>query len=363
MAEDSGAFKTNPRNSARFRHFVLTGSAVASKPHRIKKTFLSPARAYAPPNCNKRHRCLAVFSNRLIRCALAVPAARKRGEFCGHRVPDSSRAFVDIPRRRNSPFMLPSFRFLFAAIVFSMSILVFGLGAAALLRTAHEEFSSNPSWHATAETTLPQQSEPKGPVLALLRVDPQPAEQETPADVSPASVANEPAAIVPVAAEGENIAALRPENSSQPESAQPEIPLPESPAPSEIAPAQAEAAAVETRIAATEEASPPANEPAPTSSEDTSQPAVPEADAISAKIAALDPPTIAIEAKPPPEVANTKTISTEPDKSVIKKRQQARRAAQRRKIAARVRAARQAAQQAANPFAQPFTQPAAAQSR
>jgi hypothetical protein len=40
--------------------------------------------------------------------------------------------------------MLPSFRFLFAAIAFSMSVLVFGLGAAALLRTAHEEFSNNP---------------------------------------------------------------------------------------------------------------------------------------------------------------------------------------------------------------------------
>jgi hypothetical protein len=254
--------------------------------------------------------------------------------------------------------MLPSFRFLSAAIVFSMSILVFGLGAAALLRTAHEQFSSNPSWHATAEATFPQQSEPKGPVLALLRVDPQPAEQETPADACPAAVADEPAAIASVAAEGENITALRPENSSQPESAQPEIPLPENPASGEIAPAQAEAAAVETK-----EASSPANESTPTASEETSQPAVPEADAISAKIAALDPPTIAIEATPPAEVANTKTITTEPDKSVIKKRQQARRAAQRRKIAARVRAARQAAQQAANPFAQPFTQPAAAQSR
>ncbi|HET7125214.1 MAG TPA: hypothetical protein VFI51_13970, partial [Bradyrhizobium sp.] len=122
--------------------------------------------------------------------------------------------------------------------------------------------------------------------------------------------------------------------------------------------AQAEAATVETK-----EASSAANESTPTASEETSQPAVPEADAISAKIAALDPPTIATEAKPPAEVANTKTISTEPDKSVIKKRQQARRAAQRRRIAARVRAARQAAQQAANPFAQPLTQPAAAQSR
>src|SRR6266496_367101 len=100
--------------------------------------------------------------------------------------------------------MLPSFRFLFAAIVLSMSILVFGLGAAALLRTAHEEFASNPFWHRAPETTFPQQSEPKGPVLALLRVDPLPAEQEAPDDVPPV----EPAAIASVPAEPENIAAL-----------------------------------------------------------------------------------------------------------------------------------------------------------
>ena len=255
--------------------------------------------------------------------------------------------------------MLPSFRFLFAAIVFSMSIPVFGLGAAALLRTAHEEFASNPNWHATPEKTFPQQSEHKEPVLALLLVEPLPAGQEAPDDGPSVAAPVEPAAIASVPAEPENIAAPAPELSPQPESAQPEIPVPESPTPSEIAPAQAEAAAGETIIATTEEASSPANEPAPTSSEETSQPAVPEADAISAKIAALDPPTIAIEAKPPPKAANTKTISTEPDKSVIKKRQQARRAAQRRRIAARVRAARQAAQQAANPFAQP----AAAQSQ
>jgi hypothetical protein len=68
--------------------------------------------------------------------------------------------------------MLPSFRFLFAAIMLSMSILVFGLGAAALLRTAHEEFASNPFWHAAPETTFAQQSEGSRPVLAILRVDP-----------------------------------------------------------------------------------------------------------------------------------------------------------------------------------------------
>jgi len=259
--------------------------------------------------------------------------------------------------------MLPSFRFLFAAIMFSMSILVFGLGAAALLLTAHEEFASNPFWHAAPETSFAQQSEPTRPVLAMLRVDPVPAEQKAPDDVASMAAPVEPAAIASVPAEPEDIAALGPEHSPWPESAQPEIPVPESPAPSEIAPAQAETAAGETKLAATEEASSPANDAAATASEQTSAPASPEADIAVAKIAALDAPTIAIEAKPPEKDAGAKSISAEPDESVIKKRQQARRAAQHRRIAARARAARQAAQQAADPFAQPFAQPAAAQSR
>jgi len=65
--------------------------------------------------------------------------------------------------------MLPSFRFLFAAIMLSTSILAFGLGAAALLRTAHEEFASNPFWHAAPETTFTQ-SEDSRPVLAMLPI-------------------------------------------------------------------------------------------------------------------------------------------------------------------------------------------------
>jgi hypothetical protein len=257
--------------------------------------------------------------------------------------------------------MLPSFRFLLAAIALSASLLVFGLAAAALLRTAHEEFASNPFWHRAPETKFPQQSEPAGPVLALLRVDPLPAEQEAPDDVPPIAAPLEPAAIASAPPEPENIAALGAEDSLQPESAQPEIPVAETPAPSEVTPGQAEAVAGETRIAATklEFASSPANEAAPTGSEERSASASPEADAVSAKIAALDAPTVAIEAKPAAKATEAKTIRAEPDESVIKKRQQARRAAQRRKVAARARLARQAAQQAADPFAQPFLQPAA----
>ena len=69
--------------------------------------------------------------------------------------------------------MLPGFRFLFAAIALSVSILVFGLGAAALLRAAHEEFASNPSWRAAPEQPMiARQSEQAKPVLAMLRFDP-----------------------------------------------------------------------------------------------------------------------------------------------------------------------------------------------
>ena len=68
--------------------------------------------------------------------------------------------------------MLPGFRFLFAAIVLSVSVLVFGLGAAAVLRAAHERFADSGSWRPAPDTSLAQQSEMSKPVLAMLRVDP-----------------------------------------------------------------------------------------------------------------------------------------------------------------------------------------------
>ena len=75
--------------------------------------------------------------------------------------------------------MLPGFRFLFGAIVLCFSILVFGLGAAALFRAAHEEFVSRPSWRAAPGTMLAQQNEPfaqqndsSRAVLAMLEVEP-----------------------------------------------------------------------------------------------------------------------------------------------------------------------------------------------
>ena len=272
--------------------------------------------------------------------------------------------------------MLPGFRFLFAAIMLLLSILIFGLGAAALLRAAHEEFASNPSWHATPETTFAQQNEaprreatrPEAtrpnatrPVLAMLRMD-APVGEKSP-DVPSAALplaAAEQAAPLSIAAESERIAALKPEDLSPPEPAKPEIPVSESPAKTEAAPALAGAPAPsdETRIAATEEAAPPANEAARAASGPASAPASPDTDLASTKIATLDGPPVTIEAQP-----SVKAAGAKPDASVIQKRLQARRAAQRRRMAARARLARQAPQQQQipNPFAPRPIQPAVQQ--
>ncbi len=274
--------------------------------------------------------------------------------------------------------MLPGFRFLFAAIMLLLSILIFGLGAAALLRAAHEEFASNPSWHATPETTFAQQTEaprreaprpeaarpeaarPDGtrPVLAVLRMD-APVAEKSP-DVPPAALplaAAEQAAPLSIPAESERIAALKPEDLSPPEPAKPEIPVSESPAKTEAAPALADAPvpADETRIAATGEAAPPANEAARAASGQTSAPASPDTDLAPTKIATLDGPPVTIEAQP-----SVKAAGAKPDTSAVQKRLQARRAAQRRRMAARARLARQALQQQQipNPFAPRPIQPA-----
>ncbi|MFD0608925.1 hypothetical protein ACFQZO_01895 [Bradyrhizobium sp. GCM10027634] len=55
----------------------------------------------------------------------------------------------------------------------STSILVFGLGAAALVRASHEQYVNNPSWrNGPQEQVFAQSPEPDQPVLAALRVEP-----------------------------------------------------------------------------------------------------------------------------------------------------------------------------------------------
>lgn len=265
--------------------------------------------------------------------------------------------------------MLPGFRFLFAAIVLSMSILVFGLGAAALLRAAHEEFASNSSWRAAPEVMLAQPAEATGPVLAMLRVDMPVAEK--PQD-NAAAIA-EPTTITSLPAESEQAAAPKPEESSPPETvkvetATAEIPVAESqasgeatPAPAEMpasadetrtatpAPAESPASADESGIAtmAAADAPSPGNQAAPALSDPMAAPVSPEADIAMTKIATLGGPAVSIETRP------AKLSDARPDQSALKNRQQASRAVRRRRIAARVRVPAQAPLQPASPFGQP----------
>lgn len=298
--------------------------------------------------------------------------------------------------------MLPGFRFLFAAIALSMSILVFGLGAAALLRAAHEQFASNTSLRAAPETTFAQPSELTKPVLAVLRVEPpapaikpiavDPQAAPAPADTPATSAPAEPESIVSTSPEPEKTAALSaPEASPSASPPEPvtaeaaagldytatEVPAAATaaaPIANKPSPAPADAAATDTataneaKVAATGQPSPPA-----VVAEPTSVPAGTDADHAAAKSATLDGPSVTIETHAPEEAERAEIKATEikgaeiktsqPDKDEIKKRLRAERARERRRLAARQQARQQAAlaqqQQAANPFAQ--QPPAAAQ--
>ncbi len=121
--------------------------------------------------------------------------------------------------------MLPGIRFLLAAIVLSMSILVFALGAAALLRAAHEEFASTPAWRVAPEPKFARQNEPARealreepmPVLAILRVEPEPVPPTATDSVPAAAAPAEPSAIAPVPDQPDKIAALEPQDKTPPE--------------------------------------------------------------------------------------------------------------------------------------------------
>ena len=90
--------------------------------------------------------------------------------------------------------MLPGFRFIVMTLMLATSVLIFGLGAAALLRATHEQFASmplrSPEQHTPA--TFAERFNPPGsPTLSMLRVDP-PAQATLPehAAAKDAGVAN-----------------------------------------------------------------------------------------------------------------------------------------------------------------------------
>ncbi|QQO32809.1 hypothetical protein JJC00_30310 [Bradyrhizobium diazoefficiens] len=170
--------------------------------------------------------------------------------------------------------MLPGFRFLLAAILLSASILVFGLGAASLLRASHEQYVSNPSWrNGPQEQVFAQAPEPAQPVLAALRVEPVAPATNEPTSAVPEQV---PSIGLPAVETGpEQMAAVTLEAKAQSEpQPEPEVaaiappatapPATEAPAPE---PAKSEAAApapTDTLTAADAAASTATTTPAPT---------------------------------------------------------------------------------------------------
>ncbi|SEI20074.1 hypothetical protein [Tardiphaga sp. OK245] len=264
--------------------------------------------------------------------------------------------------------MLPGFRFLFAAVLLTVSLVVFGLGAAALLRSAHQEFATIPTRRAPP-TVFAQQPVEAPPTLAMLRVE---APAPTPETVAPPAVSVTPAAEqVPP-----NAAPAEPEKIALPETAAPpatpaaqavEIAAPVAATPKPEVGAKSEATKIEERDPLTTVAVAPATSvepvaapppepstvPAPAAAaEVVATPAGPQPTATltdddarlsSTKIAMLGGPPIDTESVPLPKAKP----AAEPARKIVKKRV----VVKKRRVAARPMAA--AAPQPTDPFGLP----------
>jgi hypothetical protein len=247
--------------------------------------------------------------------------------------------------------MLPGFRFLCAAIVLSMSLLIFGLGAAALLRAAHEEFASIPSRRAPPEAIFPQ-PEDAGPTLAMLHAEPSVVDEKAVEPPIADRVQDQPA-IVPAptevekpVAEPDKVAALdtaRPVENAQPsEAPTSEAAAPETPIQAETQ-TEAHTPSAETKVAAIAEMTPtPSNESAVTMPDQATAPIDERTRIAETRIATLGGPPVTIETQTPSKTA-----------PVVKKHAQARRIVKRRRIAP-ARVTQQAPQTPSDPFARPF---------
>jgi hypothetical protein len=251
--------------------------------------------------------------------------------------------------------MLPGFRFLVGAVVLSIAMLVFGLGAASLLRSAHEEFASLPVRRAAPQSMFPQQQPEAPPTLAMLRFEP----PETRAPVSAAETTTDappeplPTSVAPVGAQPTTepdrqaaLGAAPPAPESTPaEVAKPEPTKLETPTTVALAPVAAAPPAPAPEIAA--------SAPAAILSVETlgvDQPATTLTDAdtklASTKIATLGGPPVTIE-----QPVATKPVVARAVAPVKKKSKPA--PAKKHRVAARATSAAAAPAQT-DPFGQPF---------
>jgi hypothetical protein len=262
--------------------------------------------------------------------------------------------------------MLPGFRFLFAAVLLTVSLVVFGLGAAALLRSAHQEFATIPTRRAPP-TVFAQQPVEAPPTLAMLRV-------EAPAAPTPETVAPPVVSVTSAAEQVPPIAApAEPEKIALPETAAPlstlaaptvEMTAPVAATPKPEVVAKSEATKIEERDPLTTVAVAPATSvepvaapppepavvPAPAAATEVAAGPQPtatltddDARLSSTKIAMLGGPPIDTESVPLPKAKP----SAEPAKKIVKKRI----VVKKRRVAARPVAA--AAPQPTDPFGLP----------
>ncbi len=225
--------------------------------------------------------------------------------------------------------MLPGFRFLFAAILLSTSILVFGLGAAALLRATHEQYVTNPSWrNGPQEQVFAQAPEPAQPVLAVLRAEPEVVAEPVASQPEPSVRDQIPTIGLPVS-EPEQVAAATTEADAKPEvvaptagaaAAEPSETATEAAAPAPSTDTLTSADSTATISEAKPAAAAIASEPVPA---DPSLALTSSAlDMVSAKVAALnDPATTAWKGPPAKTTADSnKAESSKPDGKAAKPR-------------------------------------------
>lgn len=252
--------------------------------------------------------------------------------------------------------MLPGFRFLLAAILLSTSILVFGLGAAALLRTTHEQYVSNPSWrNGPQEQVFAQAPEPAQPVLAVLRAEPEVAAEPPP------SLRDQVPTIGLPESEPEQMVAVTTEADTQPQTVAPPADtwvaepakvdtMTEAPAP----------APADTLTAADATASIPESMPAAAAT--ASEPAAPAdpdlalassaLDIATSKVAALNDPATTARKDPPAKAKVDVKIDVKADTGASDSKAAKRRAKAKKRHRVVRRPPPQQVQQSFNPFGQ-----------
>jgi hypothetical protein len=246
--------------------------------------------------------------------------------------------------KAGTPIMLPGLRFLLIAILFSSSVSVFGLGAASLMRAAHEAFASNPSWRAPPETIFVQTNEAKPPVLAMLQVEPH-------ATLQPLASAPDQILLPLQLPEPFPTASMPADSSAEiPRDDEANAPVLGT-APDAID--QPVIASVETGLQPTDLVTPFESKGLPATPEQSSIPA-PSPDIASTGTASLDTPSATIETPSQAKATANKTNAVT-DQRAAEKRLRKRRAAERRRMALGARMAQQAQQTPAVPTFEPLT--------